>query len=106
MKISDQKQYKKTVLPSFILDIVLSYSSCSMEQFMALTSLVSLTGTKLKHTFPGIYHSTGFQEVDKTSKSFRLLFTKQFSQWLLGRLGQEGDLLHHYTWVSQTQRKY
>ena len=37
MKISDQKQYKNTVLLCFILEIVLACSSHSLEQFLALT---------------------------------------------------------------------
>ena len=41
---------------------------------MALTSLVSLQGTKLKYIFPRISLFIWFWEVNKVSKSFRLQF--------------------------------
>ena len=78
MKISDQKQYKKTVLPCFILEIVLACSSCSLEQFLALTSLAPFSGTKLKHILPGFYYSTGFERWTKPANNLDYISPDSF----------------------------
>ena len=55
MKISDQKQYKKTILVYFILDIVLACSSCSLEQFLALTSFGVIAGDEAEAYIPWVF---------------------------------------------------
>ena len=55
-------------------EIVLACSLVVWEQFLALTSLASLPGMKLKYIFPGISLFIWFWEVNKIRKYFRVQF--------------------------------
>ena len=64
---------------------------------MEVKSLVPLPGTKLKHTFSGLFIiQLVFSEVDKTNKSLRLHFTKQFTVATkgVGTRGRPSSPLH------------